>query len=158
MKRRSLRILMLPLLGVICLSWIFFRTAHQEQLNDTLITSIKANDLDKARAALRAGADGNARDTASGNPLSPVERLKKLLFPHAKTPSDQRQPALLLYLERQQPIISLSGHTRGRGRDGPAFVKALLDAGADMNEIDIGSNWTPVRLPLAPTCLKRCAS
>ena len=133
-KRRALLFTLLILLFIGIPMGFVMREYRHEQLNRDLIAAIKANDTDKALAALKGGSDPNARDHSDDKPLTWREHatslINKIVHPHPKTEPDNHPPALLWYL-------------RQRDKDDTTLIKALLNAGADPNlACDSGLNPT----------------
>src|SRR5690242_10321408 len=102
-KRRIVLLTLLALLLVIGIpTGLLAREYRQERLSQDLIEAIKTDNRGKTLAALRSGADPNARDHSDDKPLTWREHvtllLDKVLHSHVKTDPDKHRTALFWYL------------------------------------------------------------
>ncbi|HLK59948.1 MAG TPA: ankyrin repeat domain-containing protein [Chthonomonadaceae bacterium] len=144
-KHRLLLIVLLVLLVVVGLPMgLLVREYRQERLNRELIEAIKVYDPPAVLAALKGGADPNARDYSDDKPLAFREQIKHLwdnmLHANSKAELDVHATALIRCfrvsqeyyktLRKTQKLLLLDERMT---KNNPTLVKALLDAGADPN-------------------------
>jgi ankyrin repeat protein len=120
-KRLILLLIFIPLLAMGILTGMLVRESHHEQVNHELLVAIKINNISEALTALKAGADPNAYDDSSKIPLSLGEQGKQLFD---KILHRNIEPT------HHHFLTALPLHISWSNKDEPAFVKALLDAGA----------------------------
>ena len=141
-KRRALLLPLLALLLVVGIpAGLLLREYRYEQASQALIAAIKVNDTEKALAALRAGADANAKDF--GKPASFASQLKYIFdrLLHRDTGvSREVHPTAL--------IVLLGLHYDDTGGfstpvENVTILEALLKRGADVNVQDV-SGTTPL--------------
>ncbi|MCW3051481.1 MAG: hypothetical protein JWN14_651 [Chthonomonadales bacterium] len=126
MKRKTKLFVLILILGIP--TALMLINLRREWATRNLIQEIHNKNVPGALAALRNGANPNARDYSKETPLSPREQaqlfLAHLLHPTTHSAPDTYPTPLMLIAKSDDCP------------DNPALVKALLDAGADPNVED----------------------
>src|SRR5437870_3714080 len=128
-KRLTFLLILLAVLFVFGIPAVLtVRELHQEQLNQTLVAAIKANDMEGALEALKVGADANAKDYGDKPPTfrDSLNRLGARLF-HRKTRPQFQPTALALLYQTRFPV--LNSFSKGEYKiDRPSENIAVLTA------------------------------
>ncbi|HLK55019.1 MAG TPA: ankyrin repeat domain-containing protein [Chthonomonadaceae bacterium] len=133
-KGIALWLLLLMVVGIpVCYFALEYRQAQRDR---ALIAAVKANDTEGAIAAIRAGADVNARDYSDRSlslPDALQRAMDRLLHPQA-IPTVADHPTVLFCLmeARYGPMWS-RGHPAPWEAENPALLALLLEHGADVN-------------------------
>src|ERR1051326_3789356 len=137
MKNRRLLISLLSLLLVIGIpAGLLVREFRQEQLNHALIAAVKARDAAKALAALKAGANANAKDNGDKPPAfrDSLNHLVIHLFHRNIQPQSGPTALALMYQltfpETNEPL-KRRGYETFTLPENTVLLAALLQHGAD---------------------------
>jgi ankyrin repeat protein len=125
-------ILALMLAFIALIAWLMWREVRQSRLDHLLITAIRSNDARAMAAALKRGADPNARD-APIRPLAWRDLLKRWLHP---APLVRRADTALLLAAQQENDFG--------------GAQLLIRAGANVNAANAHGD-TPLSAALAQT-------
>ncbi len=129
MKKRRLLLTLLALLLVTGIPMGFLiREYRQERLNQDLIAAIKVEDTDKVLAALKSGANPNARDYSQKKQPSVFEQIREMF-----RPSDVSPTALMLLCNLKKT-------------EQPTLFRILLNAGANPNLTGLKHHCSPLML------------
>lgn len=157
-RKRTARlvVLILAIAAAAPLSWMQHEI-RQNRLNRVLIAAVKRNDPQAAAAALRLGADPNARDLPMVQDSVWRMLLDRLFHKnHKNTVASQVRFALLIAVQNDydpgpperlglpDPLMILSNERRLRPLK-TQIVRALLEAGADANVRDTDGSTALMR-------------
>jgi ankyrin repeat protein len=161
MKRRHRLLISLCILLIATPVWLVARQMRQERLDADLLRAVKANDTQRAVSLLSQGANADARefpvDTRSfwqhlfnlfrtGRPIPRVSTVTPLgilinhLHPHNPYPVEPYRENIVLFeallrhgADPNQSVGSVPLLIDALNLNGPAYVRLLVDYGADVN-------------------------
>lgn len=135
MNRKQRAITGLVIFWTLCLGvpgiWLW-REDRQQRLNLELIAAVKQEDVPRAVAALKLGADANTRDERGIMPS--WLRIWNLLQGRRPPPPSDRTPLLILLQNHDVVTDSRSAYVR---KERPDLVALLLAHGARVDVVDV---------------------
>jgi len=147
-QRKRIRVLVLFTSFAVAAALFFgltSRAKRQHELNTKLIGAVRNSDTEAARKLLAQGADPNARDVPERK-LTVWEQIERAFLKNPDGSSSRYTTALelALYPNSETDAETASELVGEQGGENASLVKALLDAGARVEENSSPGHETPL--------------